>query len=133
VGRKINSGGWVHGKEENKQKHPLLILILICAMLLFAMYLSRIRYLGFFPYVNKPATLCEFDEMGEVAIIYHIFAPIGYLLLLLLVIHTARRGKKKKKVARKPAAQSGGAQPHNIHDPGFLRQSERHHLQQVRP
>ncbi len=65
---------------------------------------ERIRYLGLFPYVNKPATLCEFDEMGEAAIIYHILAPIGYLLLLLLVIHTARRGKKKKKVARKPAA-----------------------------
>ena len=65
---------------------------------------ERIRYLGFLPYVNKPAMLCEFSEMGEVAIIYHILAPIGYLLLLLLVIRTARRGKKKKLAARKPAA-----------------------------
>ena len=65
---------------------------------------ERIRYLGLFPYVNKPAALCEFDEMGEAAIIYHILAPIGYLLLLLLVIRTARRGKKKKTAARKPAA-----------------------------
>jgi len=65
---------------------------------------ERIRYLGFFPYVNKPAMLCEFGEIGEVAIIYHILAPIGYLLLLLLVIRTARRGKKKKLAARKPAA-----------------------------
>ncbi len=65
---------------------------------------ERIRYLDVFPYVNKPAMLCEFDEMGEVAIIYHILAPIGYLLLLLLVIRTARRGKKKKLAARKPAA-----------------------------
>ena len=64
---------------------------------------ESIRYLGFFPYVNKPAMLCEFGEMGEVAIIYHILAPIGYLLLLLLVIRTARRGKKKKTAARKPA------------------------------
>jgi hypothetical protein len=64
---------------------------------------ERIRYLSFLPYVNKPAMLCEFSEMGEVAIFYHILAPIGYLLLLLLVIRTARRGKKKKLAARKPA------------------------------
>ncbi len=55
---------------------------------------ERISYLSVFPYINKPSALCEFDEMGEVAIIYHIIAPIGYLLLLLLVIRTAR-GKKK--------------------------------------
>lgn len=65
---------------------------------------ERICYLDVFPYVNKPAMLCEFSEMGEVAILYHILAPIGYLLLLLLVIRTARRGKKKKTVVRKPAA-----------------------------
>lgn len=65
---------------------------------------ERIRYLDIFPYVNKPAALCEFDEMGEVAIIYHIFAPIGYLLLLLLVLRTARHGKNKKTAARRPAA-----------------------------
>ena len=65
---------------------------------------ERISYLSVFPYVNKPSALCEFDEMGEVAIIYHILAPIGYLLLLLLVIRTARGRKKKKTAARKPAA-----------------------------
>lgn len=65
---------------------------------------ERIRYLNLFPYINKPAMLCEFDEMGEAAIIYYILAPIGYLLLLLLVIRTARGGKKKKPAARKPAA-----------------------------
>ena len=54
---------------------------------------ERIRYLSFFPYVNKPAVLCEFNEMGEMAILFHILAPIGYLLLLLLVIRTARRGR----------------------------------------
>ena len=164
-------------KKKTSKNIPLLILILICAVLLFAMYLSlstlalaiwgdsvmgtvdsydsrrddttaqenrsrtvskgywfvvnskeyhgyviygsdeawpsldegetrseRIRYLDVFPYVNKPAMLCEFDKMGEVAIIYHILAPIGYLLLLLLVIRTARCGKKKKLAARKPAA-----------------------------
>lgn len=63
---------------------------------------ERIRYLSFLPYVNKPAMLCEFSEMGEGGIIYHILAPIGSLLLLLLVIRTARRGKKKKPAARKP-------------------------------
>ena len=63
---------------------------------------ERIRYLDIFPYINKPSALCEFDEMGEAAIIYHILAPIGYLLLLLLVIRTARGGKKKKPAARKP-------------------------------
>src|SRR5690554_1810801 len=65
---------------------------------------ERIRYLDICPHVNKPAMLCEFSEMGEVAIIYHILAPIGYLLLMLLVIRTARRGKKKKTAVRKPAA-----------------------------
>ena len=67
---------------------------------------EHIRYLNVFPYVNKPAALCEFSEMGDVAIIYHILAPIGCLLLLLLVIRTARGGKKKKRVARKPTAKS---------------------------
>jgi hypothetical protein len=28
---------------------------------------ERIRYLELFPYVNKPAMLCDFDEMGEEA------------------------------------------------------------------
>jgi hypothetical protein len=65
---------------------------------------KRIRYLDLFPYVNKPAALCEFNEMGEVSILYHILAPIGYLLLLLLVIRTAGCRKKKKPAARKPAA-----------------------------
>lgn len=65
---------------------------------------ERIRYLDVFPYVNKPAMLCDFREMGEVAIIYHILAPVGCLLLLLLVMRTAKREKKKKTVARKPAA-----------------------------
>ena len=64
---------------------------------------ERIRYLDLFPYINKPAMLADFDEIGEGAIIYHIFAPIGCLLLLLLVIRTARGGKKKKTAARKPA------------------------------
>ncbi len=67
---------------------------------------ERIRYLDLFPYVNKPAMLCDFGEMGEGAIIYHILAPIGCLFLLRLVIRTARGEKKKKPAARKSAAKS---------------------------
>ena len=65
---------------------------------------ERISYLSVFPYINKPSALCEFDEMGEVAIIYHILAPIGCLLLLVLVIRTSGGKGKKKTAARKAAA-----------------------------
>lgn len=65
---------------------------------------ERIRYLSVFPYINKPSALCEFEEMGEVAIIYHILAPMGCLFLLLLVIRTARGKKKKKTAVRKSTA-----------------------------
>lgn len=64
---------------------------------------ERIRYLPFFPHINKPAMLSDFDDMGGGAIIYHIFTPIGCLLLLLLVIRTVKDDKKKK-AKRKPAA-----------------------------
>ncbi|MDD4324342.1 MAG: zinc ribbon domain-containing protein, partial [Eubacteriales bacterium] len=57
----------------------------------------------FFPGINKPSDLSEFDEMGEFAIIYHIFAPIGCLLLFILVIRTAG-GRKKKTAAQKTAS-----------------------------
>jgi hypothetical protein len=55
---------------------------------------ERIRYLPVFPYINKPAALSEFNKMGEAAIIYHIFTPIGCLLLLLIVIRTSKGEKK---------------------------------------
>src|SRR5690606_33485938 len=48
------------------------------------------------------------------AIIYHILAPVGYLLLLLLVIRTARGGKKKKTAARKPAGKSATSRESQI-------------------
>ena len=57
---------------------------------------ERIRYLSVFPYINKPLALAEFDEMGELAIIYHILSPIACTLLLLLVIKTQKRYDKKK-------------------------------------
>jgi hypothetical protein len=73
---------------------------------------ERIRYLPFFPYINKPAMLSEFDEMGEGGIIYHIFAPMGCLFLLRLVIRTAGGKKTNKTVSRKPAAISAaGREP----------------------
>jgi ribosomal protein L40E len=67
---------------------------------------ERIRYLEFFPYVNKPAMLCDFNKMGDGAIIYHILAPFGCLFLLLLVIRSAGGGKKKKKKSARTAAES---------------------------
>lgn len=60
---------------------------------------ERIRYLDIFPYINKPTMLCDFNEMGEGAIIYHIFAPICCMLLLTLIIRSTRGSKKKKRVA----------------------------------
>lgn len=56
---------------------------------------EKIRYLSFFPYINKPSMLAEFDEMGEIAILYHIIAPLGYVFLLILVIKTRKKYKKK--------------------------------------
>jgi hypothetical protein len=67
---------------------------------------ERIRYLAAFPYINKPAMLSDFDEMGEGGIIYHFFAPIGCLFLLRLVIRTVMGKKTNKTVSRKPAAKS---------------------------
>lgn len=72
---------------------------------------ERISYFSFFPYINKPSALCEFDEMGEVAIIYHILSPIGCLLLLLLVTGTLKRKKKMKKVVRKTVPPQTGFCP----------------------
>lgn len=57
-----------------------------------------IRYLSAFPYINKPSALAEFDEMGEIAIIYHILSPIACTFLFLLVINTQKRTKKRKQL-----------------------------------
>lgn len=56
---------------------------------------ERIRYLSAFPYINKPSALAEFDEMGEIGIIYHMLSPIICFLLLLLVIKTQKQYNKK--------------------------------------
>ena len=59
---------------------------------------ERISYLGlYFPGVNKPAVLCEFQRDGRGGdYLHHILPPSVPLLSLLLVIRTSRRGKKKK-------------------------------------
>ena len=56
---------------------------------------ERISYLPVLPYINKPSALVEFDEMGELAIVYHALAPFGYLFLLFLVTGTVKRQRKK--------------------------------------
>lgn len=58
---------------------------------------ENIRYLSFFPYINKPSALSDFSQMGEVAIIYHIFAPIACIFLLRLVIRASKKEKKREK------------------------------------
>ena len=68
---------------------------------------ERISYLPFFPYINKPSALVEFDEMGELAIIYHILAPFAYLFLFKLVNGTVKR---QKKASHRPARQPGSNQ-----------------------
>lgn len=67
---------------------------------------ERICYLSFFPYINKPAMLSDFDRLGELGIIYHIFTPIGCLILFLLVTRTGRKGKRKKKGGSKAVAKA---------------------------
>ena len=68
---------------------------------------ENIKYISFFPYINKPSALSDFSQMGEVAIIYHILAPIGCLFLLLLVTGTLRKKKKKnKKITNKTPNQN---------------------------
>ncbi|MDD4734097.1 MAG: hypothetical protein PHU05_04555 [Bacilli bacterium] len=52
---------------------------------------EKITYLPIFPYINKPSMLVELDEMGEFGIIYHVVAPIGYVLLFIFVIKTIKR------------------------------------------
>ncbi len=60
--------------------------------------IERITYLPFFPYINKPSILVELNKMGEFAIIYHIIAPIGYVLLFILISKTIKKRKKKEVV-----------------------------------
>ncbi|MGI5851221.1 MAG: zinc-ribbon domain-containing protein [Caldicoprobacterales bacterium] len=65
---------------------------------------ERISYFSFFPYINKPSVLTDFSQMGEMAILYHIFSPIACAFLLFLVTGTLKRNKKRKKAAKKDVA-----------------------------
>lgn len=62
---------------------------------------ERISYFSFFPYINKPSMLTDFDKMGTAGLLYHLFAPVGCLFLFFLVTGSL---KKKKKAAKKNAA-----------------------------
>ncbi|NLC41008.1 MAG: hypothetical protein GX763_08850 [Clostridiaceae bacterium] len=64
--------------------------------------LESISYLSFFPLINKPTTLADFNDMGDFGIIYHFLAPVASGFLLFLVIRTYKREKSKvdKKKAR---------------------------------
>ncbi len=63
---------------------------------------ERIRYLAFLPYINKPAMLADFDEIGVRGLLYHIFLPVGCLLLFLLVSGKLKFNKKRKKAYKNP-------------------------------
>ena len=69
---------------------------------------ERIRYLAIFPYINKPAMLADFDEMGVSGLLYHLFVPVGCLFLFLLV---TGRLKQKKKRTKKPSQPKKAADP----------------------
>ncbi len=58
---------------------------------------ESIRYFSFFPYINKPSGLSDFDEMGVSGLLYHIFTPIGCLLLFLLVNGKLKSKKRRNK------------------------------------
>lgn len=58
-----------------------------------------ISYFSFCPYINKPCMLTDFSQMGDAALLYHFFAPIGCLLLLLLVTGKLKRKKRSRKSA----------------------------------
>lgn len=57
---------------------------------------ERISYLPCFPYINKPSSLAEFNQMGELAILYHFASPFGCLFLIFLVTSTVTRKKKPR-------------------------------------
>ncbi len=64
---------------------------------------ERISYFSFFPYINKPSMLTNFDQMGAGGMLYHMLAPPACVFLFLLV--TGRLGKKKKAAKKGAAAQ----------------------------
>lgn len=70
---------------------------------------ERISYFAGFPYINKPAMLTNFDQIGTGGLIYYLLSLPGCVFLLLLV--TGRLGKKKK--AAKKAAGKAAASPKN--------------------
>ncbi|NLD44202.1 MAG: zinc ribbon domain-containing protein [Chloroflexi bacterium] len=62
---------------------------------------ESISYLSFFPYVNKPSMLTDFDRMGVAGLLYHLLTPPACVLLLLLV--TGQLGRKKRPAKKRSA------------------------------
>ena len=63
---------------------------------------ERIRYFSFFPYINKPSMLADFDEMGVRGLLYHVFVPMACLFLFFLVTGRLKRKKKRAKKSSQP-------------------------------
>ena len=58
---------------------------------------ERISYFSFFPYINKPSALTDFEQMGVAGLLYHLLTPFGCVFLLLLVTGNLKRKKKSAK------------------------------------
>ncbi len=60
---------------------------------------ERIRYLDIFPYINKPAMLCEFDEMGEVrsSIISSLLSVVCFCCCLSYAQPEAEKRRKQRR------------------------------------
>lgn len=63
---------------------------------------ERISYLPFFPYVNRPSAMCDFDEIGTGGIITVFILPIGCTLLMIFIIKTYRKEKKRINSKERP-------------------------------
>lgn len=62
---------------------------------------ERISYLAGFPYINKPAMLTDFDQIGASGVVYYFLTIPGCVFLFLWV--TGRLGKKKRAVKKTAA------------------------------
>ena len=92
---------------------------------------ERIRYFSFFPYINKPSMLADFDEMGVRGLHYHVFVSVGCLFLFLLVTGRLKRKKKSEKIIQSrdpPLPASGSRTP-----PGFRRRGGCGHRRSAGP
>ena len=52
---------------------------------------ERISYLAFFPRVNKPTHLVDFDELGVAGVFFYLVTIVGSVILLVLLGREMRR------------------------------------------